>query len=134
MIEKPKIYYKKNGIHIDRSLFSEWIVKAPTKKNRLSRNGSAGLKMDEKFELKHSKKGILFIDHTEKAYVFMPKELLSEPVGKDCNGLKNSIFSYNVNEIVTQHHLDILPIPHEDSFQETYDKGLAGEIRKRFGL
>ena len=113
---------------------ADWIIKAPTRRNRLDRGASAGLKMDEKYELKHSKKGILFIDHTERAYVMMPKELLTEPVGKDCNGLKNSIFSYNVNEIVNLHGLEIMSIPHEDSVEESYDQGLAGEIRKRFGL
>lgn len=131
---KPPIYYKKGGIHVDKTIHSEWVVKAPTRRNRLDRSGSAGLKMDEKYDLKHTKRGILFIDHTQKAYVMMPKELLEEPVGKDCNGLKNSIFSYNVNEIVNKHNLTVIPIPHEDSLQETYETGLAGEIRKRFGL
>lgn len=131
---KPEIYYKKGGIHVDKNLHAEWVIKAPTRRNRLDRSGSAGLKMDEKYDLKHTKKGILFIDHTQKAYVKMPKELLEEPVGKDCNGLKNSIFSYNVNEIVNKHNLTIVSIPHEDSLEETYETGLAGEIRKRFGL
>lgn len=133
-MNKPLIYYKTGGIHVDKTLISEWIIKAPTRRNRLDRGASAGLKMDEKYQLKHSKKGIIFIDHTEKAYVMMPKELLSEPVGKNCNGLKNSIFSYNVNEIVNTHNLEIVSIPHEDSIKETYEQGLSGEIRKRFGL
>lgn len=131
---KPLIYYKTGGIHIDKSLLSDWIIKAPTRRNRLDRGASAGLKMDEKYELKHSKRGIIFIDHTERAYVMMPKELLEEPVGKECNGVKNSIFKYSVNDVVNKHNLEIISIPHEDSIQETYDIGLAGEIRKRFGL
>jgi hypothetical protein len=131
---KPLVYYKKSGLHIDKGLMSDYLIKVPTRRNRLDRAGSAGLKMDEKYQLKHSKKGLLYIDHTEQAYVIIPKEFLVNPVGKNCNGVKNTIFAFNVNQIVNEHSLEIIPIPHEDTLQEPYKIGLAGEIRKRFGL
>lgn len=132
---KPLIYFKPSGeLYIDKSLLSEWLIKIPTRRNRLDRTGSAGLRIDERYDLKHRKKGIIYIDNTERAYVMIPKELLMEPTGKDCNGVKNSIFSYNVNESVNKHNLEIISIPKQNETPEKYETGLAGDIRKRFGL
>lgn len=132
---KPDIYYpKKGGLFVHPKLHGEWVVKAPTRANRLHKSGSAGLKMAEKYDLDHNKKGVLFIDHSARAYVMIPKELMGTPVGKNCQGVKNSIFSYDVNHLVNTHNLELVRIPAEDSIIEDYDTGLAGDIRSKFGL
>jgi hypothetical protein len=57
-----------------------------------------------------------------------------KPEAKACQGVKNTIFSYNVNKLVNDHNLDLVPIPWEDDIKAPYETGLAAEIRKKFGL
>jgi hypothetical protein len=133
---RPDIFYKKNngGMIVSSKLNASWVIKAPTVKNRLHKGGSAGLKMAEKYDLQHNKLGILFIDHSARAYVFLPKQILMQPTPKNCNGLNNSIFSFDVNLLVNTHNLELIQIPVEGETPESYELGLAGEIRKKFGL
>lgn len=131
---KPDIYYSKSGLRIHPKLNNDWVIKVPTRSNRLSKTGSCGLKMAEKYDLENNKMGVIFIDISLKAYVMIPKEYLKDPVAKTCQGVKNSIFSYNVNEIVNVHNLDLVKIPYIGEIPEEYDKGIAGDVRKRFGL
>ena len=132
---KPQVYYRKNGsMFMDSKLASDYVIKIPTKANRLNKSGSAGLKMAEKYDLEHNKKGILYVDQNLRAYVILPKELLMKPVGKSYNGVKNTIFSYDVNSLVNEHNLELVSIPKEDEIVEPHKQGLAAEIRRKFGL
>lgn len=132
---KPLIYYRDSGkMFVDGKLAGHYIMKIPTRVNRLAGTGSAGLKMAEKYDLEHNKKGILYIDQSLRAYVIVPKEFLTEWNGKSCNGIKNSIFSYPIGEIMVKHNLELVKIPYEKDIVQPHQQGLAGEIRGRFGL
>lgn len=128
------VRFNKNGKrHINHGIFKDWVVKSPTVKHRLGRLGSGtiGLTMAERFDLK-SKKGIMYVD--TKHYVCIPIEILSkyEPERCDYGGVKGSIIVYNIRQIVEENQLELQPIPTEgDNYQAP---GIAGEVRKKFGL
>ncbi len=134
---KDVIHYKRSGaLHIPYKINMEWIVKIPTEVNRLSRGtGSIGLKMTQRYELK-KKKGVVFVDNTLKSYVFVPKEIMFqyESVGKSCNGVKDTIFSWDLKKILEDHKLELVKIPQEDGYLAPHETGASGDIRRKFGL
>lgn len=110
-----QIYFREDTgrLQINSKVYAQYIVKCPSVKNRLSKSGSAGLKMDEVYDLKHGKKrGVVYIDMTKKAFVVVPVEvfLSREPVSKECNGVKNSIFSFDMNRLIETYNLQVVPI------------------------
>lgn len=113
-----QIYFRKDTgrLQIEPRVYVNYVVKCPTVKNRLSKSGSAGLKMDEVYDLKHGKKkGVVYIDLTKKTFIIVPVALFlsQEPVGKECNGMKNSIFSFDMNRLIEAHNLQVVPIGKE---------------------
>lgn len=131
-----KITFKKNGsLRIPYELHADWVVKVPTKRNRLIREGSVGLDYGEKYDLK-TKKGVIYIDISSKSYIKIPKDCFLEetPEMKACNGIKNSIASWSVRDLIEKYRLELIPILYEADFVPEHQQGLAGDIRKRFGL
>jgi hypothetical protein len=131
-----KITFKKNGsLKIPYEIHTDWVVKVPTKKNRLIRDGSVGLDYGEKYDLKN-KKGVIYIDVSSKSYIIIPKTCFEEeaPELKACNGIKNSIASWSVKGLIEKYGLQLIPIIYEADIVPEHKQGLAGDIRKRFGL
>lgn len=128
------ICWKKNGgLFIPGHINKDWIIKVPTVKHRLNRSGTCSLKIAERYDLQ-TKAGILLVDSTAKAYVYIPKSILDlyEPVLKDFQGIKNSLIVYQVGKIIEEQKLEMVKIPNQSEPVEY--SGMAGDIRKKFGL
>jgi len=126
---------RKGGLFISPTIAKEWMIRVPTVRHRLSRSGTVALTPPERYDLQE-KKGILLVDSTLKSYVFIPKTLLDQyPVEmKDCNGVKASLAVYDVKKIIGDHSLPLVKIPDESTYRPAHELGVAGDIRKRFGL
>lgn len=128
------ICWKKNGgLFIPGHINKEWIIKVPTVRHRLKRSGTCSLKIAERYDLQ-TKAGILLVDSTAKAYVYIPKSILDlyEPILKDFQGIKNSLIVYEVGRIIEEQKLEMVKIPNQGEPKQY--PGVAGDIRKKFGL
>ncbi len=136
MVKREQIYIKQNGeLFIHPEINGHWLVRIPTNKNGLKRNASCSLKLTEyKYDLPE-KDGILFVDMRTKQYVFIPNYILKDhpPEGKTFMGMKNSLFVFDIGLIIEKYHFTINDIPVGAEPKEL-QTGLAGDIRKRFGL
>ena len=136
---RPTIYYKPSGeTFIHPTVYADWMVKSPTKAHRLNGTGTCSLTLEDlHYNLKAKKGGILYIDQTKRGYVYLPHEILNKypPEGKPYLGMKNSIFVFNVKQILIYEKLELTPIPkHDDDFKAPHELGMAGDIRRKFGL
>lgn len=130
------IYFKKNGgLAIPYLLNKEWLIRIPTIPHRLSRAGTCSLKMAEKYHLVNLK-GIVYIDMTKRAYVMVPLTILTqyELEGKSFQGLKNSIFVYQIKQMLVDHpELELIPILTEEETKKV-STGVAASVKERFGI
>lgn len=126
---------KKGGLYIASSIYKDWLVRVPVVRHRLHRDGTLGLSIPEKFDLK-TKKGVLLIDSTMKAYVFIGNEVMNKyvPEMKDYNGVKNSLTVYPAKKMIEENNLPLVKIPNEVDRVEKYTTGVAGDVRKKFGI
>lgn len=126
---------KKGGLYIQPVIAKDWMIRVPTLRHRLCRSGTVALTPPERYDLR-DKKGILFIDSTLKSYVFIPKTILDTyPVElKDCNGVKESLAVYNVKQMIKDHNLPLVKIVDEATYKPAHETGMAGDIRRKFGL
>lgn len=133
---KPDIYYKKNGeIFIARELSNDWMIKIPTNAHGLKKSGTCSLKMVDYLYTLKEKSGIVYIDTSLKSYLKIPLHILNECPAepKTFMGMKNSLYVFHVKQIMEGYKLQLIKIPHLDAV-EPRPTGLAGDIRKKFGL
>lgn len=126
---------KKGGILVDPLIAKDWVIRVPTVRHRLKKSGSVALTPAERYDLKE-KKGILFVDLSLKKYVYIPKVLMNQyPIEfKDCNGNKGALEVHNVKRIIDEHSLELIDILDESKYKPEHETGIAGDIRKKFGL
>lgn len=134
---RADIFYKSSGeIFISKDISNKWMIKIPTNKHGLTGAGTCSLKLVEyQYDLKE-KEGILYIDAKLGKYVFIPNIILKEhpPEPKTFMGMKNSLFVFNIGQIINRYNFSLQSIAEKESLPEAYDQGIAGDVRRKFGL
>lgn len=107
------LYFNPDGtLHISKSLFNEWIVKVPTSRHRLAKNGTCSLTLVDYEYALPTRKGIVYIDMSNKSYVVLPNHVLQDfpPEAKAHAGVPRSIIVFNVKQILMARKMDVVKI------------------------
>ncbi len=123
---------------ISYQTYKTWAVKEPTSDHRLSRKATCSFSIGQWYELIHNKKGILFVDHSLKCFVTIPKELITEDLfaKQTFLGVKDSLVVFQVKPLLEKGLVsktpfrDLSKVLKEDSNKSK----VAQTILKGFGL
>ena len=132
------INLKTKETKISYQTYKTWAVKEPTTDHRLARKATCSFSYAQWYELMHTKKGILFVDHSQKCFVIIPKNLITEDLyAKHAHlGVKDSLIVFQVKPLLERGLVtktpfqDISKVLKEDSNKST----TAQTILKGFGL
>ena len=100
-----------NVLKVHPKIFSEYLVKCPTIRNRLHKQGTVCLRLEEVYDLK-SKKGIVFIDMTKKVYAVISNELIREYFNRQTGigGSNKGLFIFSVKNMLIDFKIELKPL------------------------